>query len=174
MFLCSGGGTKTKHYIFVKNVRSPRTLFFLENTAVFFGAKRRTNERSERNSETEVERLQGGRAECSQGRRSNAENERSERRAEGGERKRDDRAKGERAERASIYRLSAETSNSTVEKCSLFVVSSPLIGGDSTLSARTRKRGGTERRSHRFLSVICSRIREIDCRNVRSLAFLLP
>ena len=35
MFLCSGGGTKTKHYIFGKNVRSLRTLFFLENTAVF-------------------------------------------------------------------------------------------------------------------------------------------
>ena len=122
----------------------------------FFGAKRRTNERSERNSETEVERLQGGRAECSQGRRSNAENERSERRAEGGERKRDDRAKSERAERASIYRFSAASSNSGVEKCSLFVVSSPLIGGDSTLSARTRKRGGTERRPHRFFAVICS------------------
>ena len=90
----------------------------------FFGAKRRTNEQSERNSETEVERLQGGRAERSQGRRSNAENERSERRAEGGERKRDDRAKGERAERASICRQSGAASNSAVGKCSLFVVSS--------------------------------------------------
>ena len=101
MFLCSGGGTKTKHYIFVKNVRSPRTLFFLENTAVFFGAKRRTNERSERNSETEVERLQGGRAECSQGRRSNAENERSERKAEGGDRRETTEPRAsERSERA--------------------------------------------------------------------------
>ena len=44
MFLCSGGGTKTKHYIFVKNVRSPRTLFFLENTAVFRSkAEKRTS-----------------------------------------------------------------------------------------------------------------------------------
>ena len=156
MFFRSGYGEKTKHYIFGKNVRSPRTLFFLENTALFFGVKRR-NERAERAElRAEVERLQGGRAECSQGRRSNAENERSERRAEGGELKRDDRAKSERAERASIYRFSAASSNSGVEKCSLFVVSSPLIGGDSTLSARTRKRGGTERRPHRFFAVICS------------------
>ena len=35
----------------------------------------------------------------------------------------------ERAERASIYRQSGAASNSAVEKCSLFVVSSPLLGG---------------------------------------------
>lgn len=38
---------KTKYAIFGKNVRSPRTLFFLENTAFVFGVKRR-NERAER------------------------------------------------------------------------------------------------------------------------------
>ena len=35
----------------------------------------------------------------------------------------------ERAERASIYRPSQAASNSAVEKCSLFVVSSPFLGG---------------------------------------------
>lgn len=116
----------------------------------------------------------GGRAERSQGRQSRCR-ERAERAKGGGRRaERDDRAKGERAERASIYRPSQAASNSAVEKCSLFVVSSPLIGGDSTLSARTRKRDGTERRPHSFLSVICSRIRELDCRDVRSLSILLP
>lgn len=72
---------------------------------------------------------QGGRAERSQGRQSRCRNR--AKRAKGGGRRaeRDDRAKGERAERASIYRPSAETSNSAVEKCSLFVVSSPLLGG---------------------------------------------
>ena len=35
----------------------------------------------------------------------------------------------ERAERASICRQSGAASNSAVEKCSLFVVSSPLLGG---------------------------------------------
>ncbi len=134
----------------------PRTLFFLENTAFIFGVKRR-NERAERAEQrAEVERPKGGRAEQSQGRQSRCRN-RAERAEGGGRRpKGDDRAKGERAERASIYRFSAASSNSGGEKCSLFVVSSPLIGGDSTLSARTRKRGGTERRPHRFLSVICS------------------
>ena len=72
----------------------------------------------------------GGRSVAKAGKAA-AENERSERRAEGGERKRDDRAKGERAERASIYRPSAVASNSAVEKCSLFVVSSPLLGGSN-------------------------------------------
>lgn len=112
----------------------------------FFGAKRRTNERSERNSETEVERLQGGRAECSQGRQSRCRN-RAERAKGGGRRaERDDRAKGERAERASIYRPSQAASNSAVEKCSLFVVSSPFWGaamhpiGEET----EKRRNGTE------------------------------
>lgn len=101
MFLCSGGGTKTKHYIFGKNVRSPRTLFFLENTAYLFGVKRR-NERAERAElRAEVERLQGGRAECSQGRQSRCR-ERAERAKGGGRRaERDDRASpSERSERA--------------------------------------------------------------------------
>ena len=80
----------------------------------------------------------------------------------------------ERAERASICRPSQAASNSGGGECSLFVVSSPLFGGGSTLSARTRKRDGTDRSPHSFLSVICSRIREIDCRNISRLAFLLP
>lgn len=146
MFFRSGYGEKTKHSIFVKNVRSPRTLFFLENTAFIFGVKRRTNERSERNCETEVERPKGGRAESSQGRQSRCRG-RAERAESGGRRaERDDRAKGERAERASIYRPSQAASNSAVEKCSLFVVSSPFWGaamhpiGEET----EKRRNGTE------------------------------
>ena len=87
MFLCSGGGTKTKHYIFVKNGRSPRTLFFLENTAYLFGVKRR-NERAER-----AELRNGGRTLKAGGRsvakagKAAAETERSERKAEGGDRR---------------------------------------------------------------------------------------
>ena len=112
----------------------------------FFGAKRRTNERSERNCEAEVERLEGGRAERSQGRQSRCR-ERAERAKGGGRRaERDDRAKGERAERASIYRPSEAASNSAVEKCSLFVVSSPLLGGSMhPIGEDTEKRrNGTE------------------------------
>lgn len=146
MFLCSGGGTKTKHSIFGKNVRSPRTLFFLENTAYLFGAKRR-NERAERAElRAEVARLEGGRAEQSQGRQSRCRN-RAERAKGGGRRpKGDDRAKGERAERASICRPSGAASNSAVEKCSLFVVSSPLLGGSMhPIGEDTEKRrNGTE------------------------------
>ena len=146
MFLWSGGGTKTKYAIFGKNVRSPRTLFFLENTASLFGVKRRTNERSERNCEAEVERLEGGRAEQSQGRQSRCRNR--AKRAKGGGRRaeRDDRARGERAKRASIYRQSQAASNSAEEKCSLFVVSSPFWGaamhpiGEET----EKRRNGTE------------------------------
>ncbi len=119
---------------------------FFSKIPLFFGVKRRTNERSERNCETEVERLQGGRAERSQGRQSRCR-ERAER-AEGGGRRaeRDDRAKGERAEQASIYRQSEAASNSAVEKCSLFVVSSPFWGaamhpiGEET----EKRRNGTE------------------------------
>lgn len=146
MFLWSGGGTKTKYAIFGKNVRSPRTLFFLENTAFIFGVKRR-NERAERAElRAEVERLEGGRAEQSQGRQSRCR-ERAERAESGGRRaERDDRAKGERAERVSIYRPSEAASNSAEEKCSLFVVSSPFWGaamhpiGEET----EKRRNGTE------------------------------
>lgn len=117
---------------------------------------------------------QSGRAERSQGRQSRCR-ERAERAKGGGRRaERDDRAKGERAERASINRPSQAASNSAEEKCSLFVVSSPFWGAACTPLAKRRKRDGTERRPHRFFAVICSRIRELDCRNVRSLAFLLP
>lgn len=146
MFLCSGGGTKTKYAIFGKNVRSPRTLFFLENTAFIFGVKRR-NERAERSElRAEVARPKAGGRSVAKAGKAAAENERSERRAEGGERKRDDRAKGERAERASIYRPSEATSNSAEEKCSLFVVSSPLLGGSMhPIGEDTEKRrNGTE------------------------------
>ena len=68
--------------------------------------------------------------------------ERAERAEGGGRRpKGDDRAKGERAERASIYRPSAVDSNSAVEKCSLFVVSSLLLGGSMhPISEDTEKR----------------------------------
>lgn len=102
MFLWSGGGTKTKYAIFGKNVRSPRTLFFLENTAFIFGVKRRTNERSERNCETEVERLQGGRAESSQGRQSRCRN-RAERAKGGGRRAKARRPSQGRASGASEH-----------------------------------------------------------------------
>lgn len=52
----------------------------------------------------------------------------------------------ERAERASIYRPSQAASNSAVEKCSLFVVSSPLLGGSMhPIGEDTEKRrNGTE------------------------------
>lgn len=73
MFLWSGGGTKTKHAIFVKNVRSPERSFF-SKIPLFFGVKRRTNERSERNCVAKA----GVAA---------AENELSERKAEGGDRR---------------------------------------------------------------------------------------
>ena len=89
---------------------------------------------------------QSGRAECSQGRQSRCR-ERAERAKGGGRRaERDDRAKGERAERASIYRPSQAASNSAVEKCSLFVVSSPLLGGSMhPIGEDTEKRrNGTE------------------------------
>ncbi len=78
MFLWSGGGTKTKYAIFGKNVRSPRTLFFLENTAFLFGVKRR-NERAERAElRAEVERLKAfGRSVAKAGKAA-AENELSE------------------------------------------------------------------------------------------------
>ena len=89
---------------------------------------------------------QSGRAECSQGRQSRCRNR--AKRAKGGGRRaeRDDRAKGERAERASIYRPSQAASNSAVEKCSLFVVSSPLLGGSMhPIGEDTEKRrNGTE------------------------------
>src|SRR5574344_2476880 len=89
---------------------------------------------------------QSVRAERSQGRQSRCR-ERAER-AEGGGRRaeRDDRAKGERAERASIYRQSGAASNSAEEKCSLFVVSSPLLGGSMhPIGEDTEKRrNGTE------------------------------
>ena len=88
----------------------------------------------------------GGRAERSQGRQSRCR-ERAERAKGGGRRaERDDRAKGERAERASIYRPSEVASNSAEEKCSLFVVSSPFWGaamhpiGEET----EKRRNGTE------------------------------
>ena len=103
-------------------VRGERSFF--SKIPLFFGVKRRTNERSKRNCEAEVERLEGGRAERSQGRQSRCR-ERAERAKGGGRRaERDDRAKGERVKRASIYRPSEAASNSTEEKCSLFVVSS--------------------------------------------------
>lgn len=89
---------------------------------------------------------QSGRAECSQGRQSRCRN-RAERAKGGGRRaERDDRAKGERAERASIDRQSAVASNSAVEKCSLFVVSSPFWGGSMhPIGEETEKRrNGTE------------------------------
>lgn len=89
---------------------------------------------------------QSGRAECSQGRQSRCR-ERAERAEGGGRRpKGDDRAKGERAERASIYRPSQAASNSAEEKCSLFVVSSPLLGGSMhPIGEDTEKRrNGTE------------------------------
>lgn len=52
----------------------------------------------------------------------------------------------ERAERTSIYRPSQAASNSAVEKCSLFVVSSPLLGGSMhPIGEDTEKRrNGTE------------------------------
>ena len=52
----------------------------------------------------------------------------------------------ERAERASICRQSGAASNSAVEKCSLFVVSSPLLGGSMhPIGEDTEKRrNGTE------------------------------
>lgn len=52
----------------------------------------------------------------------------------------------ERAERASIYRPSQAASNSAVEKCSPFVVSSPLLGGSMhPIGEDTEKgRNGTE------------------------------
>lgn len=52
----------------------------------------------------------------------------------------------ERAERASICRPSQAASNSAVEKCSLFVVSSPLLGGSMhPIGEDTEKRrNGTE------------------------------
>ena len=124
----------------------PLNALFSRKYRCFFGAKRRTNERSERNCEAEVERLEGGRAERSQGRQSRCR-ERAERAKGGGRRaERDDRAKGERAERASIYRPSEAASNSAEEKCSLFVVSSPFWGaamhpiGEET----EKRRNGTE------------------------------
>ena len=89
---------------------------------------------------------QSVRAERSQGRQSRCR-ERAERAKGGGRRaERDDRAKGERAERASIYRQSQAASNSAVEKCSLFVVSSPLLGGSMhPIGEDTEKRrNGTE------------------------------
>lgn len=89
---------------------------------------------------------QSVRAERSQGRQSRCR-ERAERAKGGGRRaERDDRAKGERAERASIYRPSQAASNSAVEKCSLFVVSSPLLGGSMhPIGEDTEKRrNGTE------------------------------
>lgn len=89
---------------------------------------------------------QSVRAERSQGRQSRCR-ERAERAKGGGRRaERDDRAKGERAERASIYRQSQAVSNSAVEKCSLFVVSSPLLGGSMhPIGEDTEKRrNGTE------------------------------
>lgn len=130
--------------------------FFSKIPLIFSEQSGETNERSERNCEAEVERLEGGRAERSQGRQSRCRN-RAERAESGGRRaKRDDRAKGERAERASIYRQSEAASNSAEEKCSLFVVSSPFWGAACTPLAKRRKRDGTERRPHSFLSVIYS------------------
>ena len=124
MFFRSEYGEKTKHSIFVKNVRSPRTLFFLENTAFIFGVKRRTNELSERNCEAEVERLQrrSGGAKPRQAKPLPKSSGASERRREASEARRPSLT--ERAERASIYQPSEATSNSAEEKCSLFVVSS--------------------------------------------------
>lgn len=149
MFLCSGGGTKTKDYIFVKNVRSPRTLFFLENTALLFGVKRR-NERAERAElRAEVERLQ---------RRSVGAKPRQAKplpRTSGASGRRREATEGrrpsltERAERASICRPSQAASNSAEEKCSLFVVSSPFWGaamhpiGEETEKRRKRNGGRT-------------------------------
>lgn len=145
MFLWSGGGTKTKYAIFGKNVRSPERSFF-SKIPLFFGVKRRTNERREWNCVRRSNACKGGRAERSQGRQSRCR-ERAERAECGGSRaERDDRAKGERAERASIYRPSEATSNSAEEKCSLFVVSSPFWGaamhpiGEET----EKRRNGTE------------------------------
>ena len=160
MFFRSGYGEKTKHSIFGKNVRSPRTLFFLENTAFF--RSETENERAERAKlRAEVERLQGGRSEQSQGRQSRCRN-RAERAKGGGRRpKGDDRANGERAERASIYRPSEAASNSAEEKCSLFVVSSPLWGGSNAPHWR-RDGKETERNGGRIVfAVICSRIRGV-------------
>lgn len=124
----------------------PLNALFSRKYRFFFGVKRRTNERSERNCVRRSNACKGGRAERSQGRQSRCR-ERAERAKGGGRRaERDDRAKGERAERASIYRPSQAASNSAVEKCSLFVVSSPLLGGSMhPIGEDTEKRrNGTE------------------------------
>lgn len=79
---------KNQTFHFREKCAFPRTLFFLENTAFIFGVKRRTNERSERNCVAKA-----GKAA--------AEIERSERKAEGGERSETTEPRAsERSERA--------------------------------------------------------------------------
>lgn len=101
MFLCSVGGTKTKHYIFGKNGRSPERSFF-SKIPLFFSEQ--SGEQTSVASGTAKRRSNAckavGRRVAKAGKAA-AENERSERKAEGGERSETTEPRAsERSERA--------------------------------------------------------------------------
>lgn len=139
MFFRSGYGEKTKHSIFGKNVRSPERSFFSKIPLIFSEQSGETNERSERNCERRSNACKAvGRSKAKAGKAA-AETERSERKAEGGERS--ETTEPDRASGASEH-LPTKSSGQQLGRrevqplCSVF---DELGGSMPTISARHGK-----------------------------------
>ena len=120
--------------------------FFSKIPLIFSEQSGETNERSERNCERRSHAWKaGGRSKAKAGGAMPRTSGASGRRREATEGRRPSQGRASQG-RASIYRPSEAASNSAVEKCSLFVVSSPLLGGSMhPIGEDTEKRrNGTE------------------------------